>query len=206
MVVLDPAICRFCGPAGAIELIDRTNDGLAALASYGAFVPGWTLVVPPRHVSASSALTPAEWDALDSFTRQIQATVEERIGPAVVFEHGAASFNRSAGCGVDHAHLHVVPLDLDLRTAVASLGGEFAHYDWQPCDERPHSVDERDYIWLRDRSGGWVHHTRSQPSQVVRRAIARVLGIEDWDWKSNYRLQVVSETQRLLALDLRESA
>ena len=43
--------------------------------------------------------------------------------PVTMFEHGASHTGSIMGCGVDHAHVHLVPLDFNLaEEAVSELG------------------------------------------------------------------------------------
>lgn len=193
--------CRFCEAPNPSEVIRQTSGGLRALASYGGFVPGWTIIVPPQHLPSTARLGIDARRRFDHFRAEVGSLIERRVGRYVMFEHGAADFSRPAGCGVDHAHLHLVPLDMNLREAISSLGDPDLNLDWQPVVGWPEPRQGNDYIWVSDRTGSWVSYTREQPSQVARRAIARVLGIPQWDWKLDLRLENVRETTRLLSLD-----
>lgn len=193
--------CSFCAAANPSELIRESRGGIKALASYGGFVPGWTLIVPPEHVPSTACLSFDARAKFDEFRKEIGRVIEDRAGEYVMFEHGAADFSRPAGCGVDHAHIHLVPLDVDLRWAIAELGDLDLESAWQPVVDWPVHKDGKDYIWVSDRTGSWISHTSSQPSQVVRRAIARVLNLSQWDWKKDIRLDNVRETTRLLSVD-----
>ncbi len=197
--------CTFCNPPQPFEVITHTTRG-RAIASFGAFIPGWTLVVPPRHVPSIAALTPAEWPEYEFLFDTTRALVEDRFGETIAFEHGASSFFRAAGCGINHAHAHIVPIDIDVREAVSLLGGEFEAYEWEPTGRRPTSLPDHDYIWVADRTGTWIRHTRDQPSQVVRRALASAVGAMTWDWKENHRLDMVRRTQSVLTMPVQRSA
>lgn len=204
---LSRSTCKFCGSSSPSELIRETADGLKALASYGAFVPGWTIIVPPEHVPSTARLGVDARLVFDSFRAEVGRLIEDRIGRYVMFEHGAADFSRPAGCGVDHAHVHLVPLEIDLREAIADLCDKELELDWRPILDWPEPEHGNDYIWVSDRTGSWISYTTRQPSQVVRRAIARVLGVSQWDWKADLRLDNVRETTRLLSVEeLRASA
>lgn len=197
--------CRFCRPANQRETLWETPQG-KAVASFGAFIAGWTLVVPHQHVASTAALTPSEWEEFSGLLTSTHALVEERIGGAIMFEHGAAGFSRTAGCGVDHAHVHIVPTAIDVRGAIASLGEEFASYRWDRSAFQPDQIPAHDYIWIHDPTGTWIHHTAHQPSQVVRRALAQQLQVPVWDWKADHRLDTVALTRELLLSSSEKSA
>ena len=55
--------------------------------------------------------------ALDSSVE----VVERAFGPVTVFEHGPSRPGRAPGCGVDHLHVHLVPLPFDLKGAMEAL-------------------------------------------------------------------------------------
>lgn len=199
--------CTFCEASNPSEVIRETPGGLRALASYGGFVPGWAIIVPPEHVPSTAMLSADARIKFDQMREEIGRLLEDRAGRYVMFEHGAADFLRPAGCGVDHAHVHLVPLDLNLREAIAELRDPDLDLDWRPVLDWPEPRHGHDYIWVCDRTGSWINYTTQQPSQVVRRAIARALGVSQWDWKADLRLDNVHETTRLFGVEeLRASA
>lgn len=199
----EPA-CNFCQAPQSPELIRLSPQG-RVIASFGAFIPGWSLVVPSQHVPSTASLTRREWGEFEGLLMETRALIEANLGPTVAFEHGAADFTRASGCGVDHAHIHLVPGDFHLRREVSSLGSEFARYEWvSSASNRPSAAPGDDYIWIQDRTGTWICRTRDQPSQVVRRALAQTLGIKTWDWKLDHRLDTVALTQRLLGAPAHE--
>lgn len=191
--------CTFCSGPDPSEVVTDTPGGLRAIASYGAFVPGWTIVVPPAHVPSTTALSREAGREFANFRSDVGALIESRLGPYVMFEHGAADFSRPAGCGVDHAHVHMVPLDIDLRRAIADLEEPDLDLAWERVDGLPVHRPGSDYIWVCDSTGAWIAYTYSQPSQVVRRALARHLGVDQWDWKADLRLEMIALTTQLLA-------
>ncbi len=99
------------------SLIESPN--FVVLPSLGELVEGWVLVVPKAHFLSLAVLP----DSLIPEMRDLQQIVCERLqriyGPVAVFEHGPAGEQHTVGCGVDHAHLHLVPVDFELSFAVA---------------------------------------------------------------------------------------
>lgn len=192
----DAAFCRFCSAVSREEVLlssERTN----AFASVGAYIEGWTLVVPRTHVFALADLDTDEWRDFAALTGKVRARIEAVYGSTVMFEHGAAGSARTAGCGVDHAHLHILPWATDLRSEIARTP-DLPGFEWDQAGTRPRGKSGQDYIWLSDSSGSWITHAPELPSQVVRRALANALAIDEWDWKADHRLAVLAATNSKL--------
>ena len=47
----------------------------------------------------------------------------------VMFEHGPQRLCSTVGCGVDYAHLHIVPTNFDLKTGIHRFFN--LNYKWQ---------------------------------------------------------------------------
>jgi len=135
-----------------------------------------------------SGLRSAEWDELD----ELQARVGEGLrgfgGQLFLFEHGNRMIGGPLGCGVDQAHLHVVPLPFDLlQSAVDTDDNDF---EWSVLGAissfREAVVADAEYVSIMNPSSRTAVAGRVlQPkSQWVRRVIARGLGCADgWDYK-----------------------
>ncbi len=189
----DAIACRFCDGPIQRELVAESQHGYA-LASFGLMVEGWLLSVPPAHVSSIAELTESEWAPFKRFTGDIFDRVGKQYAVRpVMFEHGSAGAGRLAGCGVDHAHLHIVPLELDIRLLVGKLEGGNSQ-PWQATPGRPEARPGLDYLWVVDGTGSWVRYSEDQGSQVIRRAIASELGVRVWDWKQDSRQDLVDAT------------
>jgi ATP adenylyltransferase len=163
------------------------TEHFAALPSVGAIVPGWVLVVSKHHV-LNMGLVPLHLQTeLGEFARAVKGLVESRFGPAVAFEHGPSADNQQAGCGVDHAHLHVVPTDCDLiRRTPGLFDGEIK---WAKAAALVATVEPArrgtNYLFVEDQSGTrWIGTHPRLPSQLFRRVIAEWVGKgQRYDWK-----------------------
>lgn len=188
--------CHYC-ELDRIELPVASSDAGFAVPSYGALVDGWTIVFPRTHVLSLAELNAAEWDEYSRLIAFVRERIERTYGPAVLFEHGSAGSGRPAACGVDHAHMHVVPLRLGLVDSVGSLLS-LPPDAWQPVAERVAAQAGMDYVFIEDATGRWVTYQQWLPSQVVRQAIASRLGIIEWDWKLARNLDRVEATRAAL--------
>jgi len=199
---IEPSVgpCNFCDLQQRERALIATDAGVV-VPSVGALVPGWVLVVPRTHAYSTAEFDGEDRASFQALVERAKDVVASQWGPSVVFEHGSAGAGRLAGCGVDHAHVHVVPIDLDLRESIFLLGDPFNRLEWEARSE-PSGDDRRtDYIWLHDLTGGWIARADVLPSQVVRRAIAKVIGVEIWDWKADPQQSNFDETLRVLGHD-----
>jgi ATP adenylyltransferase len=184
--------CRFCEIAQNERLVVE-SEHTTAFPSLGAFIEGWVLVAPRAHVVALSQLSGERWRDLDSVVDECVERIAGTYGPVVLFEHGAASAKRTAGCGVDHAHVHVVPWNGNLRNEIAAVP-DLQHFTWHRAERRPAAAPGLDYIWLSDHTGTWITYAAELPSQVVRRAMSVALGLGWWEWKADLCVEAASAT------------
>lgn len=185
--------CRYC-EIDRHEPTVRSSAVLAAVPSVGSLVEGWVLAFPRQHVLALSDLSPAQWSAYVSELTQVRSAVNDRYGETILFEHGSAGSARLAGCGVDHAHMHIVPVILDIRSALADMSDVVGELDWMPVEGQVPTIAGQDYLYIDDRSGRWVAYSPSLPGQAIRRAIARAVGAPEWDWKASPNRNLMAST------------
>lgn len=201
--------CCFCevgNGAYANPVIDipyASDDKYFALASVGAMVEGWSLVIPRAHgVSLKSNYAGKE---LQSFLDTLLPKLIGQYGRVVAFEHGANMEGSLTGCGTNHAHLHLVPLAESLSTEMKQSG-----LLWENCkpSEIARKVGGSEYLFYKglqnsatwDDSTGQLHVLQSPQSQFFRKMIAKKLGIpNDYDYKKYPNLAIASKTQKVLA-------
>lgn len=162
------------------------SEHFAALPSRGSIVPGWVLVVSSEHLISMGAVEPGKQHELAAFVSDVRALVEDAFGPTVLFEHGPASPNLRVGCGVDHAHLHVVPTDIDLLAGVPTVFS--SPIAWREVAGLSDAVEayrrNESYLYVESRHGGCRLGTHAElPSQLFRKVIANAVGRpERFDW------------------------
>lgn len=183
-------------PHGAPAPWDRALDessSFVAFPSLGSLVPGWMLVVPRRPMLNLSGLTRAEWDELDNLQKRIGGGLQSFGGQLFLFEHGNRKAGGALGCGVDQAHLHIVPLPFDLLQSAIDSHDE--DMEWSVSDDatsfRKAVLADVEYVSIMNMSSGRVAagEVRRPKSQWVRRIIASKLGFADeWDYKQHPNL------------------
>jgi SAM-dependent methyltransferase/diadenosine tetraphosphate (Ap4A) HIT family hydrolase len=103
---------------------------------------------------------------------------------ALFLEHGPAR-QKEAGACVDHAHLHCIPSDLDIKQVLDE--------HLEKC--MPATIETLRSLWKMSSSYVYCEHLNSGsaypvgvvPSQMLRLAIARAFGLNDWRWQDMCR-------------------
>lgn len=201
------ANCRFCSlVGGAGDVFDSTwlaEGRYRAMVSVGALTPGWSLVTPQEHVVNLREMyrTGDFWD----FASNAADILEKRYGKCAYFEHGAAGEGSLTGCGVDHAHGHLVPLSFSLELAARKTAPEL---DWREClaTEVAAVTQDKEYLFVASEfcgkeTKGSLAILGTPLSQFFRRVIAHHLGVSEmYDYKKYPMLDTASKT----AHELRE--
>jgi len=119
------------------------------------------------------------------------------------FEHGSGAHGSLTGCGVDQAHLHIVPLPFDL-VKVATARVE-AGIIWQSGREKTPPLSalptQGEYValWSRRDSRATIGKVIEPVSQWIRRVIADELGIgAEWNYQTHPQISQVEKTLKLL--------
>jgi len=161
------------------------------------------LIVPRRPMLSLRELYSEEWDELNNFSRQIASALEVFPGAPYLFEHGNTVLGGPVGCGVDQAHLHLVPLAFDLFDAIAVSAD--SNLEWTDHAEVANfasaipDVGEYVAVW-RPRDGRGLGGKMREPrSQWIRRVIAEKLGRGHlWDYKAHPEVQNLLETVKAM--------
>ena len=176
------------------------SENFVVLPSLGALVEGWLLVIPKEHYLSMGALPISlreEADQLENDTRVLlKAAYKSRI---VTFEHGPSAANHGTGCGVDHAHLHLLPLNCDLLQYVRPFLPE--PVKWEECNWDGRTDAHRrglDYLYLKQEGADGLRAVSADfGSQVFRKAVSSYLGRqEQFSWHGFPQLRNVAKTIR----------
>jgi ATP adenylyltransferase len=176
------------------------TDFFVVLPTVAPLVEGWLLVVPKESALCFAKIPITKFHELEVLLASTLYMVETAYGPAAVFEHGPASPNSRIGCGVDHAHLHVVPTGYDILSTAQVIA---PNVHWTACTSI-RAVAEceptRDYWFLHQSSYSNPCHIGQLadgkvPSQLFRQVIASNIGRpSDYDWKQDAREGIIAAT------------
>jgi diadenosine tetraphosphate (Ap4A) HIT family hydrolase len=184
-------------PAYDQVLLETANYVVAP--TLGSIVPNWLLIVPKSHCQNFFEWRQAA--AIDPFrvVRQVLRNLQVGAERALWFEHGACSQGSPVGCGVDHAHIHVV--------VDAPFAGD--HFFWASEDRSDLSWSRLDSSRLYDHiigdasyllagcgvNGIVAQNVEGVGSQFFRRIIAELTNQpEAWNYKTHPHLDNIRRT------------
>ena len=177
--------------------IDLTPESdVAVVPTIGPLVVGWVLTIP-RVVAISAARLPdSEFPRLGKAVRLTANRVASLANRVFVFEHGPATIISPIGCGVDQAHVHIVPLDIDLlEMALDDLALKW--FEVNPIDPWRHLDRTRSYYLVSDLETAYATYPEVETSQYFRRLIARGLGRPaEWNFRTHAHYENVKQTIR----------
>ena len=185
------------------EIAESLN--FSVVPSLGSLVPGWLLIVPRRPALNLAELSNDEKAELRVVVRQLRSRLANLSGEIFEFEHGSQYHGSAMGCGLDQAHLHVVPLPFDLirvakETSIGSvvwMSSEMSADSWARIPER------QEYLLARSAAGSTLIGLLQSPvSQWFRRLIAQQLSCsESWDYRIAPEIDNIKATLRAVHSD-----
>ncbi len=170
-----------------------TTENFRIFPSIGQIVEGYLLIAPIAHFRSLDELPTILCSELILLHDRVKRAVASGYGPCISYEHGTQS-SLSGGCGIYHAHLHVLPLPPSLDP-IDSLKSCFPHRRIRGLSEiKEQSNGMSGYIFYEDSdSRAHLFDTPKLESQYMRRILATMLGEHDWNWRAAGR------EERLLA-------
>ncbi|MFZ5993413.1 MAG: hypothetical protein ACOYU4_00240 [Thermodesulfobacteriota bacterium] len=202
-------ICRFCDIVlglhqySGIDEPFASNDEFFAIASIGALVEGWTLIIPKSH--QLSMRDKYNSPLFGDFLGPVLSALIHRYGPLIAFEHGANTEGSITACGTAHAHLHLVPFGGSLFRELQN-----SEMKWIEChaSEIASKSGEHEYLFYTELGTkelwqdpvGYLHVLKNPVSQYFRRLIARRIGQSKVsDYKRFPHLDTARQTRSVLA-------
>ncbi len=153
------------------------------IPTIGQIVEGYLLIVPKAHHRALADLPPDLLDELAYIVNAIHSAILARYGTYIMFEHGTRG-QSSGGCGVMHAHMHVLPFAAT-NDPIDVVKGNYPCKTIESVDQMSEATTRSSYLFYQDTSSNrYIFQTDYLPSQYVRQLLARALSSEAWDWRA----------------------
>jgi ATP adenylyltransferase len=202
--------CRYCrlisGGLGRNAKDEPWNSLLCesrnfmVMPTLGPLVEGWLLIISREHHLCMGAMPETVYGELEEIIGEVGGVVADQYVPPTIFEHGPSVHGEGIGCGIDHAHVHVVPLHFSLGDALRR-SAEFRELDWKIAREgfldcQRLSRARKPYVFVKEPQGSATYCTMpSLPCQAVRRVIAREVGLEgEYDYNRYSHIAYVRRT------------
>lgn len=121
-----------------------------------------------------------------SFVKERLKELEKELyhKDVLFFEHGSIKFGE-AGSSVDHAHLHVVPCNADIKAELDKKLGEAVNCDILKED----FSNTSSYIYLEDSNHKVIYSVDKLPSQYLRKIVGEKIGNSKYDWHVNSTME-----------------
>lgn len=183
------SICRLCCRDPENERWNTPlfeTENFIAIPSLGSMIEGWVLLLPKQHYICIGALPTRLIDEMEDLKQTVVRFLQEVYGSVSIFEHGPHIVNSLVGCGVDHAHLHLLPVGFDLRSAAAPfLPTDVVWQNATITECRRAFTKSNDYLYLEQPIGqGFIATHDKFKGQLFRQAIASGLGIlPKYNWR-----------------------
>jgi diadenosine tetraphosphate (Ap4A) HIT family hydrolase len=180
------------------------NSDFAVIADVAPLAPGHSLIITKRHLLAMSKLSAEGMSALDALRKGLASRLRSLYSkPVIAFEHGLCNRALSPSCGIDHAHLHAVPTELDI--------GDLVRHDFEVTEldsiaQLPKlSGGRNEYLmYINDNERMVIAFPPQTSSQYFRRRLAESLGRRMWNWQDEVMLGANSDSKQWI-LDLHRS-
>jgi len=158
------------------------NDKFVVLPSVSPIVKNHLLVLPKKHINTMKQLEDDEKNQLFTLVNNITQLIGEDY---FTFEHGAFPVNGNT-CGVDHAHIHILPVGREISKKV--IGFIKRTYTYMLYKDFHLSLDdEKDKPYLlfgNDMREMYSCNNILFQSQFIRKLLCDNLGVTDWNWRS----------------------
>lgn len=176
------------------------TENFAAFPSLSPIVVGHILLVPKHHISSIAQLHAAFHTEFKTFISTLLRRISARLEPPIVLEHGIGN-GKIGGCGISHAHLHLLPLSPSVAARVNSQISRsflFSQLQLAQLADGTHNDDSYLLFGLKPEELS-VAFQENVPSQYFRKIIATQLGLERWDWREKFGWDDIRTTYDVLA-------
>jgi len=177
--------CPFCDSSShrGIEFgfsfpLDDEGD-VYITPDHGMLMPGHLLAVTEKHLTSFAQIKEDRLSAVDWRLSRLEKSLAPQFGSYFRLEHGSDNLNgNGSGACIEHAHTHLVPADEDIGDHIQDA------LLWERLDEYEDLAEFRGspYVYLGRLATHYVAANPKLPGQWVRRQIAEVRGLDNWDW------------------------
>jgi diadenosine tetraphosphate (Ap4A) HIT family hydrolase len=161
------------------------SENFIVIPSVGSLVKGWLLILPKEYFLSFGLINNTKlYSEFKKLQHSVLDILTKEFGSVVMFEHGPTIENSIVGCGVDYAHMHLVPLNINLlEESTSKMDLEWLVIDDISCTSQM-ALDHKPYLYFSDSKKHFMATSNEIPSQFFRRIIAEQVGLENyWDWK-----------------------
>ena len=183
------------------------RNGFTIVPDIAPIVAGHLLIATTAHRTAMSMLDERMLQDLDG-TMSLTASVLTNAyqTPTIFYEHGPVDEFERGGCCVDHAHMHALPVAVDVTQSLRTLYDEFRVR--RLVELQQFARQHLPYLFFQRADGERLAYAPVRAvSQVIRRLICLELRLPDRsDWESTVDVPKIEETLATLKLRFEAAA
>ncbi len=165
----------------------------------GSFIEGYLLIAPKHHFLSMATIPTEHKKELEVLLEAVRRMLKERYSDPILFEHGSGKEVPRGVCCVEHAHVHAVPIETDIRS---DLELYFPSKMFDRFDSPSSGVSSsHPYLFYEDQKGARFLFSIPDviPSQLVRKILAQKVGKGgQWNWRHDSFLEEISKTIKRL--------
>ena len=95
------------------------SDNFFVFPALGQIVEGYLLLASKKHHIGIGQVPEILYPELESVLSKVRRVLLEAYASPLFFEHGPTSDTKKGGCCLVHAHIHAVPVQVDLLLALS---------------------------------------------------------------------------------------
>lgn len=178
---------EFIVKSGIRNRIFAHSTNFLSIPSISPITAGHVLILPKFHIKSIAQVDATYHYELISFVTEIIELIKTIFDIPIIFEHGIGE-GKIGGCGVDHAHLHIIPIGLNIgKSAAKKLHILYNTKSTSLIDFLKITNKQESYLFYGlDINNIDYIHDDIIPSQLLRKLIAGRIGKSHWDWKELY--------------------
>ena len=192
--------CCFCDIANGIseEEYDKViyqTENFFVITSLGAFVEGYLLVIPKKHIVSIAKLGQKQISELESIKEKINMLYKKYYNTnAIIFENGNCSNKGLFKDSISHAHLHFVP-NLKNKNYFKEIFGNVEYIKMQNYSQLKNYKNNSYIFYQYDENNLYITIERKKfHRQHIRNIIAKDFGNIEYNWRKEGYIQLCVET------------
>ena len=194
--------CPFC-ESTSMPITLYENKHCIVIPDFAPLVAGHVLIVPRKHIYG---IARCDDETFSSVLEALSVVTKKYNENFTIFEHGSLC-SKNAGSSVSHAHLHILPIKIDLKKTVDS-DLRIKSYNLQINELNSFFLKTQPYLFLQNelcRPGAFYCVDELQRQYLRRLVLKCIDDSTDYDWENPHR-QIIYKNKYLETLTLWNNA
>ncbi|MFH1526819.1 MAG: HIT family protein [Bacteroidota bacterium] len=161
------------------------NEHFIVVPSISPIVEGHLLIFPKDHINNLAEIKQNSLNKFFEIVNKSIAMISSTYDQPFIFEHGVGQ-DGFLGCGIDHAHLHIIPLNSEVSSnAIKKISSTYFNFTNGSLKNILSNADKfNSYLLFGNDIEKMCFVADSNiPSQFIRKIIINELNGDEWDWK-----------------------